>query len=170
MREDRDAEVAERDPYDLSSLALTDEDAAARYAKAAELEQQGVKVETPASERRREQRKAGFVMVPLVWVDALAKPKSRATWTVAHYILHRAWRYKGAPVVLSNVVLADLEISRVEKLRALAELEALRARHCRAGGSESSARHPPQYPTWEGDPLTPGGRQSVSPMKQPCSP
>ena len=124
MREDRDAEVAERDPYDLSSLALTDEDAAARYAKAAEMEQQGVKVETPASERRREQRKAGFVMVPLVWVDALAKPKGRATWTVAHYILHRAWRYKGAPVVLSNV-LADLGISRLEKLRALAELEAL---------------------------------------------
>ncbi len=93
---------------------------ALRYEDVAE-----VKVETAASKRRAARLQTEFVRVPLIWVLALAKPKWRATWPLALYVLHRSWRYKGAAVTLSNIVLAELKISRLEKYRALAELETL---------------------------------------------
>ena len=82
-------------------------------------------VETPALRRRQARRQTEFITVPLSWALALAKTKRRATSMLALYVLHRAWRYKGEPVTLSNTALEEWGVSRNEKRHALAELEAL---------------------------------------------
>jgi hypothetical protein len=64
-------------------------------------------------------------MVPLPWADRLSKSTRRATIFVALHLLRLTWKSKGAPVALSNLGLAEWGVSRREKWRALAELEAL---------------------------------------------
>ena len=83
------------------------------------------KVETPASARRQARRQREFIMVPLPWADRLSKSTRRATVFVALHLLRLDWKSKGAPVALSNLGLAEWGVSRREKWRALAELEAL---------------------------------------------
>jgi hypothetical protein len=96
----------------LNSLRVCDEDIPTR------------KVETPASRRRQEQRRA-FVMVPLEWSQRLARPTHAYTRAVLDCLLFLDWKGKGEPVILSNVALQAWGVSSRDKSRALNELEGL---------------------------------------------
>lgn len=85
------------------------------------------KVETSFTKQRRERRqqRQPFVMIPMVWVDELVKTKRRATLLVALRLLEKEFKLaKGTPVILSNLIVRDLGVSRQEKWLALGELEA----------------------------------------------
>jgi hypothetical protein len=66
-----------------------------------------------------------FVMVPLEWLERLAGAKNLATSKLALRLLYLHWRGQGRPVTLSNVAANQAGVSRGQKWRALAELEAL---------------------------------------------
>jgi DNA-binding transcriptional ArsR family regulator len=83
------------------------------------------KVETPSSKRIEEKRRRQFIMVPMDWVDRLARIPHRATFIVALRLLRLAWQHPHKSVTLSNIGLAELGVARAEKYRALAELGAV---------------------------------------------
>jgi hypothetical protein len=84
-----------------------------------------MKVETHASKRRAALDHKQFIKVPLSWVGQLRKTTHRATIFVALELLHSAWKNLGKPVTLSNTRMAEWGVTRSEKQRALAELEAV---------------------------------------------
>jgi hypothetical protein len=76
----------------------------------------------PKKTARRLER---FVMVPGVWKDRLLKAKHISTYRLALHVLVRHFETRGAPFILSNVA-AELDgVTRRQKWRAIAELEAL---------------------------------------------
>jgi hypothetical protein len=80
--------------------------------------------EQPGSERRP-RRQDLFVMVPLEWMHRLAGAHTAATCTVALHLLFRAFQERQQTIKLANRLLASLGVSRWQKWRALAELEAM---------------------------------------------
>ena len=95
--------------------------------------------EMPAPRRLRKGRaNAAFVMLPIAWVERLAKAPTVATVTVAIRLLHLHWREGKQPVVLGNVALRDLGVDRHQKRRALTALECM--------GLISVERRPKQSP------------------------
>ena len=82
-----------------------------------------VRVETPASKHRAEQRGKQFIKVPMIWMERLARTTRRSTLVVALALLRSAWQNLGQPVALSNERLAEYGVSRKEKCLAIAELE-----------------------------------------------
>ena len=107
--------MKDSDNIDIESLRIRDGDIPV------------TRIETLISRQRRERREHRFIKVPLVWKDRLLKAKWRATVLVALHLLELEWRgTEGAPVVLSNLGLEELEISRRQKWRALRELETLK--------------------------------------------
>jgi hypothetical protein len=100
----------------IESLRLRGEDVRAIHTR---------KAETPSSKRRDEKRRQEFIKTPLCWVDQLAKTHHRATVFVALRLLRLAWQHRDKPVTLSNLGLAEWGVTRSEKQRALAELEAV---------------------------------------------
>jgi hypothetical protein len=95
--------------------------------------------EAPPPRRLRKGRaNTAFVMVPIRWVERLAKARTVATVTVAIRLLHLHWREGKQPVVLGNVALRDLGVDRHQKRRALTALECM--------GLISVERRPKQSP------------------------
>jgi hypothetical protein len=92
----------------------------------------------PARRLRKGRANTAFVMVPLAWVERLAKAPTVATVTVAHRLLHLSWKAEGRPVLLGNVALQQLGIDRFKKRRALKALERM--------GLISVERHPRKSP------------------------
>jgi hypothetical protein len=72
-------------------------------------------------------RKQLFVRVPLGWVHRLAGARHAATYRVALHLLHREFRaaIKGATIRLPDGALEAEGVTRWQKWRALAELEAM---------------------------------------------
>jgi hypothetical protein len=97
--------------FDLEKLRISPELAAA-------LEKQTAAVPPKASRRRKQ-----FIRIPVTsWHDPLMKA-SHVTHKVAAEILRRYWTSYGEPFSLGNSGLGN--VSRMQKRRALAELEAL---------------------------------------------
>jgi hypothetical protein len=80
---------------------------------------------TPPGQSRGAGRKtASFTKFPWVWEEELRQARYVSTYRVALYVLRKWWQSRGQPVPVSNVALPD--VSRYQKSKALAELEALR--------------------------------------------
>jgi hypothetical protein len=70
------------------------------------------------------QRRKHFIQVPGIWKERLTKVKYTATYRVALHILMRDFETRGKPFTLSNGALALENVTRLQKWRALSELEA----------------------------------------------
>jgi hypothetical protein len=79
-----------------------------------------VPISLPGKNRKRQKH---FIMVPWTWHEWLLGTRHAATFKVAHHVLYQHWKNRGKPFTLSNVALDG--VSRGQKSRALAELEAL---------------------------------------------
>jgi hypothetical protein len=67
-----------------------------------------------------------FVRVPWGWVEKLGKTKRVSTYRLALLLLYEYWRKgDGKPLVLSNVLAAEVELSRQTKWLGLNELKEL---------------------------------------------
>jgi hypothetical protein len=71
---------------------------------------------------RLQKRRKHFIKVPLTWHEQLMGHRQSATYKVAAQILYQHWKNNGGPFVLSTCTLKG--VSRMQKSRALAELEA----------------------------------------------
>jgi hypothetical protein len=109
--------VPERDDegFNLDALRISDVDVVAITAAQAKAKR---KAKTSRPGRH-------FVLVPLEWLERLAGAKNLATLKLALHLLYLHWRGQGRPVTLSNVAASQAGVSRGQKWRALAELEAL---------------------------------------------
>jgi hypothetical protein len=78
----------------------------------------------PAKSRKWQRR---FVMFPWEWVRRLnaARYVYNNTWRLAVLLCYEHWRAGGQPIVLSNILAADVGLSRFAKTRALRRLEKL---------------------------------------------
>jgi hypothetical protein len=95
------------DPFDLDGLRIDPDDA----------------VLVPSAERAA-RRKRQFIKVPQVWFDRF-EGLNGATQRVALRLLQLHFRDHGRPVRLGNLVLGLAGVSRMQKHRALVELEGL---------------------------------------------
>jgi hypothetical protein len=86
-----------------------------------------VSLDAPAvqSARRAVHREHQFIKVPVDWADKLGAAKNAATAKVALRILRLHFFSRGRPVELGNQALQKTGVSRMQKHRALAELEHL---------------------------------------------
>jgi hypothetical protein len=66
-----------------------------------------------------------FVIVPLDWVETLARAKHASTLKLAHGLPDIEWRSPGQPIRLSNLTLKRLGVSRNQKTRGVEELQIL---------------------------------------------
>ena len=66
-----------------------------------------------------------YVQVPWSWVERLQLAKRVCTYKLAHLLLYEGWKNGGKPLVLSNVLAAEVGLCRQAKWRGLAELEEL---------------------------------------------
>jgi hypothetical protein len=117
------------DPFDPKRLGLPDDLIQER------------KVSMSKKEKRRQKN---FIIVPGVWREQLTKVKYIATYRVALHILARDFETHGKPFPLSNGALALENVSRWEKPRALAELEAvglIRVERCKRKTPRITALH-----------------------------
>jgi hypothetical protein len=69
-------------------------------------------------------RREHFTQVPGIWKERLTKVRYISTYRVALHILMRDFETRGKPFTLSNGALALESVSRLQKWRALSELEA----------------------------------------------
>jgi hypothetical protein len=105
------------DVIDLERLRVTPEQLAAMAAA----KSASTKAKTKAKIWKRH-----WVRVPWTWVGELRKAKRISTSSVAHLLLYEFWRNgDGQPVVLSNMLAAEIGLGRQAKWRGLRELEAL---------------------------------------------
>jgi hypothetical protein len=96
------------DPFDLKGLRIDPSDAAL----------------VPSAERAA-RRKRQFIKVPQVWFHRLEATNSAATLKVALRLLQLHFRDHGRPAQLGNLALRLAGVSRMQKRRALVELEGL---------------------------------------------
>jgi len=100
------------DGFDLRKLALRPEDA-----------------QNPFGTTRRAPRRTRhpFVIVPLMWLEQLqsARCSIAATYRLALYLLRTHFKNGGRQVTLANIALANIGVSRGQKVRALEELARL---------------------------------------------
>ena len=80
-------------------------------------------VDTPTAPPKL--RRGLFVRVPLEWVHRLAGARYAATTTLALHLLHRTFQEHRQTIRVANGLLALKGISRGQKWRALAELQAM---------------------------------------------
>jgi hypothetical protein len=66
-----------------------------------------------------------YVQVPWLWVERLQPAKRISTYKLAHLLLYEHWKRGGRPLVLSNVLAAEMGLCRQAKWRGLRELEGL---------------------------------------------
>ena len=79
-----------------------------------------------ATHRRGRWRRI-FVRVPWIWVQRLGvRQPGDDTYQLAFLLLYENWRNGGQPIVLSNILAAEVGLSRRDKWRALHNLEGLR--------------------------------------------
>jgi hypothetical protein len=76
---------------------------------------------TPKKIRKRREH---FIQVPGIWKERLTKVRYISTYRVALHVLMRDFETRGKPFTLSNGALALENVSRLQKWRALSELEA----------------------------------------------
>jgi hypothetical protein len=66
------------------------------------------------------------VLVPWKWVERLRDAKRPgSTYALALLLLYEHWRHGGRPIVLSNILAADVGLSQRSKWNAILELERL---------------------------------------------
>ena len=83
--------------------------------------------EVPPGEVRhgpKRPRKGHFVMFPREWMERLSSAQHIATYRVALHLLHQRFKDRREMVRLSNGTMALGGVSKGQKWRALAELEA----------------------------------------------
>jgi hypothetical protein len=99
----------------------------------------GRRMEARAEAKLRRQSR-DFVMVPIAWVDQLAKAERAVTYRLALHLLYRAWRTRNYDdLAVSNIAAARSGVSPRSKSNGLAELEQL--------GLVAVTRHPKRAPT-----------------------
>jgi hypothetical protein len=103
--------AAARDQFDIDALRIDPTDPAYVPRGAAK------------TQKKKWQRK--FVRVPWVWLDRLKATRHAAVYRVAFLLIYEHWRMGGRPVRLSNAMLAEIGVTRMQKSRALDELEQL---------------------------------------------
>jgi hypothetical protein len=74
--------------------------------------------------RKIRRRREHFIQVPGIWKERLTKVRYISTYRVALHILMRDFEIRGKPFTLSNGALALENVTRLQKWRALSELEA----------------------------------------------
>jgi hypothetical protein len=87
-----------------------------------------LRVEVDAAARTHIKRKKWhrlYVQVPWPWVERLQSAKRVSTYKLAHLLLYENWKSGGRPLVLSNVLAAEVGLCRQAKWRGLTELEGL---------------------------------------------
>src|SRR5215831_3063086 len=72
---------------------------------------------------KQSRRTRKFTKFPWIWEEELRRAKRISTYRVALFVLRRWWQGGSQPVPVSNVALPD--VSRYQKSKSLAELEAL---------------------------------------------
>jgi DNA-binding transcriptional ArsR family regulator len=75
--------------------------------------------------KRIRKRHQLFVLIPLSWVDAVARSSRDKAFPVLCHLLHLNWKHCGGPVKVPNGFLARLGVGRDAKSRALRKLELL---------------------------------------------
>ena len=98
------------DPFDLKALRINPADPTLRPRRA-------------TARKKNWERK--FVRVPWFWLDRLKAVNRGSTYRLAHFLLYEFWRTGGRPIRLSNAALAEVGVTRVQKSRALKQLEQL---------------------------------------------
>ena len=66
-----------------------------------------------------------YVQIPWLWVERLQSAKRISTYRLAHLVLYENWKLGGRPIVLSNLLSAEIGLPRRTKWAALRELEKL---------------------------------------------
>jgi hypothetical protein len=82
-----------------------------------------VRPEKVPAKRQKWQRH--YVQVPWPWVVRLQSAKRVSTYKLAFLLLYESWKNGDEPLVLSNVLAAEVGLCRQAKWRGLAELEGL---------------------------------------------
>jgi hypothetical protein len=95
-------------PLDLSRLRI-------------EAEQFQSQAKPPRHKSKKWQRR--YVQVPWSWVERLQSAKRISTYRLALLLLYEGWKNGGKPVALSNVLAAEVGLSRQTKWLGLVELE-----------------------------------------------
>jgi hypothetical protein len=104
--------ASDRDQFDIDALRVDPTDP--RYVP---------RGGTAKTRKKKWQRK--FVRFPWVWVDRLKATRHAAVYRVAFFLIYEHWRTGGRPVRLPNAMLAEMGVTRMQKSRALDELEQL---------------------------------------------
>jgi hypothetical protein len=85
-----------------------------------------LRVEVEARTRiKRKKWRRHYVQVPWPWVERLQSAKRISTYKLVHLLLHEHWKSGGRPLVVSNVLAAEVALCRQAKWRGLTELEGL---------------------------------------------
>jgi hypothetical protein len=79
----------------------------------------------PAPSPKRKNWQREFVRVPWEWVERLRDVQRLSTYRLALLLLYEHWRQGGRPIVLSNILAADVGLSPRSKWNAVLELEGL---------------------------------------------
>ena len=103
--------AANRNPIDIEALRIDPADPTL--------------VPRGADKTRKKNWERKFVRVPWVWLDRLKATRHAAVYQVALLLIYEHWRTGGRPVRLSNAMLAEIGVTRMQKSRALDELEQL---------------------------------------------
>jgi hypothetical protein len=79
----------------------------------------------PQAKPRRKSKKwrRHYVQVPWLWVERLQLTRRVSTYKLAHLLLYEVWKNDGEPLVLSNILAAEVGLSPQTKWLGLAELE-----------------------------------------------
>ena len=106
-------------PYDLSKLRVDP-------------------AELPRKRSKRKKWERHFVRTPWDWVLRLLGTKhAGSVYPLVYLLLYEHWRTGGRPIVLSNVLAAEVKLSPRSKWRALAELERLKLIQVERGSRKS---------------------------------
>lgn len=115
--------ASDRDQFDIDALRIDPADPAL--------------VPRGAGKTRKKKWERKFVRVPWVWLDRLKATRHAAVYRVVLLLIYEHWRTGGRPIRLSNAMLAEIGVTRMQKSRALDELEQLGLIEVRRGTRKS---------------------------------
>jgi hypothetical protein len=87
------------------------------------LKPNGAPKASPGRSTKAKKKTASFTKFPWAWEEKLRQARYISTYRVVLYVLRKWWQSRRQPVPVSNVALPD--VSRYQKSKSLAELEAL---------------------------------------------
>jgi hypothetical protein len=79
--------------------------------------------QSKAKPRKLKKWQRHYVQVPWSWVERLQSAKRVSTYRLALLLLYEAWKNGGKPLALSNVLAAEVGLSRQTKWLGAVELE-----------------------------------------------